>query len=754
MIDLSQFQIADDFEALKASFATIVTTAERLSHFQRFEALAVRVTTAGNFALSDQFKVTSFQLSDFGNGIDMSAGGPANYSVTGGGGADTVTGSAYNDLLTGGGGNDAIHAGGGHDTVIGGAGSDWIDGGAGDDVLRIEQGETLSAGDRFTGGAGTDVLFLGGATHGFDVVVTDLTGALIDADVERLEGDNLTGARLSIAQLAGFNRLHVQELHLADGGALDFSGKETRGYLYLADVANQLVLSSPGFYGVFGGAANDSIAGSAANDDIRGNGGNDSIGGGDGQDLLAGGVGDDLLIGGAGIDALYGGAGNDIMFVDDGGDRAEEFAGEGRDIAYASVNYALYAGSHVEVLSAVALGSTDPLQLSGNELNNEIYGNAGANILRGGGGADLLLGGYGDDVYYTISGAETIFEYSGQGRDIVYASLNHALAAGSHVEVLSAISVSGTDPLQLSGNELDNEVYGNAGANVLRGGGGSDLLLGGFGNDDYYITSGAETIFEYADQGRDIIYTNLSHTLAAGSHVEILSSISLSSTDAINLGGNELDNQIYGNAGSNLLYGGGGFDFLVGGYGDDIYYILGGNELLFESAGQGRDIAYSNVSFVLNGLPRSRSCPPRRSAAPTRSLSPATSSPRRSTAMTAPTFSTARTAATCSSAMAAPTPSPSPPHWQRATSTISTISPRAPTGSPSTTRSSPASPPARSPPARSSPARRRGSRRPDRLRQRHGPALLRCRRQRRRRRGPVRLLRGGALVAASDFQVI
>ncbi len=306
-----------------------------------------------------------------------------------------------------------------------------------------------------------------------------------------------------------------------------------------------------------------------------------------------------FLSAGGNSEQQLGGPGDDVFFVNHPGDLVIEAPNQGRDVVYATVNYGLQAGTHVEILSAASLGGTDPLQLSGNELNNEVYGNAGANILRGGGGVDLLLGGFGDDIYYLTSGGEIIFEYAGQGRDLIYTGLSHGLAAGSHVEVLSAISLGSTDPLQLSGNELNQEIYGNAGANVLRGGGGTDLLLGGFGDDEYYITSGGETIFEYAGQGRDIIYSDLSHGLAAGSHVEILSAISLSSTAALNFGGNELDNYIYGNAGMNILYGGGGLDTLVGGGGDDTYYILGGSEVLYEDAGGGRDTVYTNLSYTL-----------------------------------------------------------------------------------------------------------------------------------------------------------
>ena len=141
------------------------------------------------------------------------------------------------------------------------------------------------------------------------------------------------------------------------------------------------------------------------------------------------------------------------------------------------------------MLSAVSLAGADPLELSGNALNQEIYGNAGANVLRGGGGSDLLLGGLGDDVYYVTSGGETILEYGGEGSDIVYAAVSHTLASGSHVEILSAISLSGTGALDLGGNELGNIIYGNAGANGIDGKGGADYLAGGGGADSFAFTT-------------------------------------------------------------------------------------------------------------------------------------------------------------------------------------------------------------------------------------------------------------------------
>ena len=306
-LDFSQFQIADDFEALRATSGRITISAERLSHFQSFEAAFVKLTTAGNFAISDMLKVADIELSDFGNGFDVSGGGGSTqYRVVGRAGADTITGGANNDLLSGGGGNDLIHAGQGSDTIGGGTGVDWIDGGGNDDTLRIEEGEAVSAGDRFTGGTGVDTLFIGGPTHGLEVVVADISAATIDADIERLDGDTMTGARLTIAQLANFSRVDLQATHLTNGGAIDFSGKETNGYLYLSDSGTTVTLSDISFVEVVGGAGNDSVTGAADDDIIRGGGGDDVLSGGAGSDILTGGAGHDVLTGGGGNDAYSG----------------------------------------------------------------------------------------------------------------------------------------------------------------------------------------------------------------------------------------------------------------------------------------------------------------------------------------------------------------------------------------------------------------------------------------------------------------
>ncbi len=293
--------------------------------------------------------------------------------------------------------------------------------------------------------------------------------------------------------------------------------------------------------------------------------------GGSGADTLTGNDLANVLNGGAGADLMAGLGGNDTYYVDTAGDVVLEAAGQGRDVVYTSASYALTAGSAIEVLSTQSITDTSAFTLSGNELAQEIYGNNGNNIFGGGGGGDFIAGYGGDDTYYIASGLETIVEAAGQGRDVVYTSHSYALTAGSAIEVLSTQSITDTSAFTLSGNALAQEIYGNNGDNIFGGGGGADYIVGYGGDDTYYVSSGLETIVENAGQGRDVVYTFKNYALTAGSSIEVLSATSFGDTNAINLTGNELAQEIYGNNGANVLNGLGGNDALIGFGGADTF---------------------------------------------------------------------------------------------------------------------------------------------------------------------------------------
>jgi endoglucanase len=122
-----------------------------------------------------------------------------------------------------------------------------------------------------------------------------------------------------------------------------------------------------------------------------------------GVDVIDGLGGHDTLDGKASIDTLRGGSGNDTYFIESTGDAVVELAGQGTELVKAYTTYTLPA--HVEninLLGSARLGAT------GNDLGNDIRGNAanntiealgGADILRGGGGIDRLTGGAGKDAF-------------------------------------------------------------------------------------------------------------------------------------------------------------------------------------------------------------------------------------------------------------------------------------------------------------------------------------------------------------------
>ena len=299
--------------------------------------------------------------------------------------------------------------------------------------------------------------------------------------------------------------------------------------------------------------------------DMTGNELNNTIWGNNGNNTLSGGIG--------GQDTLVGFLGNDIYLVNNITENIVEKAGEGTDIVYVNSNYTLSAHASIELLSTYDIAGTAPLNLTGNNLDNTIWGNRGNNQLSGGvGGNDTLVGFLGDDVYLINNTNEVIVENAGEGTDIVYVNSSYTLSAGASIELLSTYSIAGTQAFNMTGNELDNTIWGNRGNNTLSGGfGGNDTLVGFLGDDIYLVNNGTEFISELANEGTDIAYAGVSYILSEGASVELLSTNSIGSTNALNLTGNELGQTLWGNGGANVLDGKGGADTLNGFGGADTF---------------------------------------------------------------------------------------------------------------------------------------------------------------------------------------
>ena len=144
--------------------------------------------------------------------------------------------------------------------------------------------------------------------------------------------------------------------------------------------------------------------------------------------------------------------------------------------------------------------------LTGNALDNLLQGNAGNDTLIGQAGNDTLAGGTGDDSYVfaanVVLGTDTLVELPGEGVDLldfgtttvgvtvdlgttavqtVNANLSLGWSAGDVFELL--IGTAAAD--SLTGNALDNVIFGGAGNDTLTGGDGADRFVfsGAFGQD-------------------------------------------------------------------------------------------------------------------------------------------------------------------------------------------------------------------------------------------------------------------------------
>ncbi len=321
-------------------------------------------------------------------------------------GDDKITGSGSADTLYGFAGSDIIRAGHGNDTLDGGSGDDIMIGGVGNDTYIVDD-------------------------------VSDIVWEYVNqgSDTVRSSVDYVLGIYLD---------------HLVLTGSADING-----------------------------------TGNELSNKIDGNGA---------DNILTGGGGNDTLNGHGGVDVMKGGTGNDTYYVNRAGDVVTEAKGAGTDTVLTSATYALASGSAVETLKTTSDTGTSAINLTGNELAQTIIGNAGKNTLYSGiGAADTLQGLGGNDTYRVFNAKDVILETKSQGTaDVVIAAVDYTLTANAYVERLATNGTAGTSSIDLTGNNLAQEVVGNSGANILKGMGGNDVLKGLGGKDVLTGGTGAD----------------------------------------------------------------------------------------------------------------------------------------------------------------------------------------------------------------------------------------------------------------------
>ncbi|MER8596006.1 calcium-binding protein, partial [Mesorhizobium sp. M1182] len=232
------------------------------------------------------------------------------------------------------------------------------------------------------------------------------------------------------------------------------------------------------------------------------------------------------------------------------------------------------------------------------DTSDTLYGTSGDDVFHGAGG-HTMIGYGGNDTYYVEDVRDKEIEAAGGGTDKVLASVSHALATGSEIELLATSNPSGTTAINLNGNEFGQTIQGNAGANYINGLGGADTMTGYGGSDTYYVDNAGDRVFEAIGGGSDRVFTSVSHALSPGSEIELLAT-NPSGTTAINLTGNEFAQSIGGNAGANVINGGGGADTMVGYGGNDTFYVDNAGDKVVEAIGGGGDKVLASVSHALS----------------------------------------------------------------------------------------------------------------------------------------------------------
>jgi serralysin len=169
-------------------------------------------------------------------------------------------------------------------------------------------------------------------------------------------------------------------------------------------------------------------------------------------------------------------------------------------------NAFLYQGDERSLIENAIGGSGDDTLL-GNQIGNQLTGNAGDDFLKGFGGYDTLIGGADNDTYFlsdtTAFGYDAVVEDAGGGIDEI------AITGGSATSyTLGANIENGTVSIltafDLVGNNLNNRLTGDDDINALSGLAGQDTLLG-LGGDDS-LTGGLDSDYIDGGGGNDTAY--------------------------------------------------------------------------------------------------------------------------------------------------------------------------------------------------------------------------------------------------------
>jgi len=240
------------------------------------------------------------------------------------------------------------------------------------------------------------------------------------------------------------------------------------------------------------------------------------------NNTLTGDAQKNVLNGASGEDTLAGGLDSDTYVYNSVGDAIIENANAGlADTVIAFINVSALMANVENVTLAgsatSAVGNELNNVLTGNALDNTLTGGLGNDQLNGAVGADTLIGGAGDDAYLVENAGDVVVENPGEGNDVVYTWVS----LPSLFDNVERATIIGPGDLDITGNGLDNRLYGNDDNNVLSGGDGADIL-GGLGGNDHLI-GGAGRDLLTGGAGNDVfVYQSISDSGTSGASRDII----------------------------------------------------------------------------------------------------------------------------------------------------------------------------------------------------------------------------------------
>jgi Ca2+-binding RTX toxin-like protein len=457
-------------------------------------------------------------------------------SIHGQAGADVIFGGLKGDKIWGEDDNDTIYGESDADTIFGGNGEDYIDGGAGNDKLygKLTVADTNTDKDTIVGGAGVDTVF---ANDGNVVNIYD-GGTYDDNDTDGVysSGDTLdnddheAGDTIDLSRIAGKVNIDL------DGETLKIGTNTNSSQVYDFNIVN----------------------GSAQDDTIKGNQDTGM------KDTLYGQGGDDTFIITNGSDHVVGGANTADDYDTNTGDwysfadmYENSDTSDGLEADDTGITVIMNEIGQASTASGVNVGTSTFDQIEniiGSNGVDTITGNSGMNSILSGTGADTIFGSDGRD-YYNAGGANN------DADDDWLHFNNVSVTSGIEVELNNNLIVKDG-----FGTNEDNETA--LGFENIWATNEKDILTGNNVENTIYGRDENDTI--YAQGGSDTIYGGLN------------------------------DDTIYGQDGDDELHGETNIDTVAGGKGDDTIYGEGGNDTLY-GGNDGSDISEDDSKDTLYG---------------------------------------------------------------------------------------------------------------------------------------------------------